>query len=121
LFLGLLLALYTFNNAWALDLKASWYSVSELKRDGQWKLTKGVMANGKIFTDEGQTCASWDFPLNTRLRIRNVSTGHDVFVTNTDRTARRFKGKRIDLPKGAFNQLAPLKQGLINVQVEIVK
>jgi rare lipoprotein A len=100
-----------------LILTASWYSIASLKRDGQWKITKGVMANGEKFRDEGFTCASRDFKLGTKLLI-TAGNGKSVIVRVTDRINKRYKGKRIDLSKSAFNLLAPLSQGLILVTVE---
>jgi len=38
-----------------------------------------------------------------------------------DRTARRFKGKRIDLSKAAFGRIADLDRGIMAVQVERVE
>jgi rare lipoprotein A len=106
-------------NAWALD--ASWYSRADLIRDGQDKRTHFIMANGREFHDEGLTCASWDYKLGTYIRVRNNENGKSVVVMVTDRTARRFKGKRVDLSKYAFNQIADCKQGIVPVSVKEVK
>ena len=101
-----------------ITLKASWYSVESLKREGTWKYSKGVMANGKAFKDEAFTCASRDFPLGTTLRITNARNSKSVCVKCTDRINLRFKGKRIDLSKAAFQAIADLRQGVISVTVE---
>ncbi len=103
-----------------LILTASWYSIKSLHRDGQWKITKGVMANGEKFRDEELTCATRDFDLGTKLLI-TASNGKSVIVRVTDRINKRYKGKRIDLSKQAFNLLASLSQGLISVKVEKVR
>jgi rare lipoprotein A (peptidoglycan hydrolase) len=97
-------------------LTASWYSVASLKKDGQWKLTKGRCADGSMFSDDNFTCASWDFKLGDRLLVR--TNDKEVIVIVTDRTHRRFKGRRIDLSPKAFSLLAPLRQGIIKVRVE---
>lgn len=104
--------------AWAMDLTASWYSEAALKRDGQWDITHGRMANGQLFTDSGLTAASWDFPLGTTVKVTRTDTKASVVVLVADRTARRFKAKRIDLSKGAFSRIADCKQGIIPVTVE---
>jgi rare lipoprotein A len=116
--LAIILATLT-TNSWAMQ--ASWYSKADLIRDGQDKITHFIMANGKEFKDEGKTCASWDFKLGTSVRITNNGNGKSVIVTVTDRTARRFKGKRIDLSKGAFSKIADCKQGIVSVSVEEAK
>jgi len=103
-----------------INLKASWYSVESLKKEGTFKYSKGVMANGKLFRNDGATAACNLFPLGTTLRITSTS-GRSVIVKVTDRINKRFTKTRIDLSKGAFAQIADLKQGLIPVIVEVVK
>lgn len=81
-----------------------------------------LMANGKPFRPEAYTCASWDFPLGTRLVVRHKN--QSVFVTVTDRgPAKRLvsQGRRLDLSRSAFEKLGDLKKGLLTVDVEIVK
>ena len=108
--------------AWAqgIILTASWYSIADLKRDGQWNKTKGVMANGRQFSDDGLTAASWDWPLGTKVKVTKADAKTSVVVLVSDRPARRFKGKRIDLSKKAFSLLAPCKQGIVSVRVETI-
>jgi len=100
-------------------MDASWYSRKDLVRDGQYAKTHFIMANGKEFFDNGKTCASWDYPLGKKIKVTNIQNGKHVIVTVTDRTARRFKGKRVDLAKGAFASIADCKQGIIAVKIEV--
>lgn len=105
-------------------LTASWYSVQSLKDEGTFKYSKGVMANGKKFNDLAFTAASWDYPLGTTVKVTNIKTGASVQVMVTDRTARRFKGKRIDLTPIAFKAISGkwgLEEGLVKVRVEVIK
>jgi rare lipoprotein A (peptidoglycan hydrolase) len=106
-------------NVYAGELKASWYSVESLKREGTWKYSKGVMANGQQFSDDGLTCASCDFRLGTMLLVSSM--GKSVRVKVTDRTNKRFKGKRIDLSKMAFSRISKLEKGLIPITVSQIK
>lgn len=108
--------------AWAepMNLMASWYSEAALKRDGQWAITKGVTASGQLFTDSGLTAASWDYPLGTKVKVTRTDNKAVVVVLVNDRTARRFKGKRIDLSKWAFSRIADCKQGIVPVTVEVI-
>jgi len=101
-------------------LTASWYSMESLKREGTYKLTKGVMANGQLFRNEGFTCATRLFPLGARLRIIHVKSGRYVFVKVTDRIGKRFANKRIDLSKAAFSKIADLNDGLCRVRIEVI-
>lgn len=76
------------------------------------------MANGKPFNPAAMTCASWDYPLGTKLRIEH--NARSVVVTVTDRgPAKRLcrEGRRLDLSQGAFRRLAPLERGLIRVKI----
>ena len=66
------------------------------------------------------TCATWQWPLGTLLRITDSHNGCWVIVRVTDRPARRFAG-RIDLSPAAFSKLNGLPLGLCEVKAEIVK
>ena len=105
----------------AETLTASWYSVQSIKDEGTYKTSKGVMSNGKLFDENAFTCASCDFPLKTKLRVTNIKAPKkSIIVEVTDRTNKRFKGKRIDLAKSAFEKLSGgrLDKGLLQVRVE---
>ena len=104
--------------AHAQDLKASWYSVESLKREGTFKYSHGIMANGRRFKDEEKTCATRLWPLGTIVRVTHIKTKKSVIVKVTDRIGKRFAKTRIDLSKSAFQEIAILKEGLINVTVE---
>lgn len=107
-------------HAETVTLKASWYSVESLKKEGTWKYSKGVMANGKKFVDEEHTCACRLYPLGTTLRITNLRNKKTVTVKVTDRISKRFAQTRIDLSRGSFEQIADLKEGLVPISVEVV-
>lgn len=102
----------------AETIKASWYSVESLKKEGSWAIYKGVMANGHQFNEHADTVACRLFKLGSRLKVTNLNTGKSVIVTVTDKIGKRFAKTRIDLSKGAFQKIANLKQGLIDVKVE---
>lgn len=105
----------------AETLTASWYSVASLKKEGTFKYSKGVMANGKLFKDEAFTCATRDFKLGETLKITSISSGKSVVCEVTDRISKRFKGKRIDLSRSSMEAIGgkqALIQGLIKVKVE---
>ena len=107
--------------AYALD--ASWYSVEALKRDGQWDVTKGRMANGEPFSDTQYIGASRDYPLGTVVRV-TAESGSSTVVVIKDRINKRFKGKRLDLSPRAFKEIAGplgLGRGIIpNITVEVL-
>ena len=101
-----------------IPLQASWYSIDSLKREGTYKYSKGVMANGHIFSDNNFTCATRLFPLGSTLRVNMGLSKSYVIVKVTDRIGKRFAKTRIDLSRAAFQRIANLKEGLINVEVE---
>ena len=122
----------------AETLTASWYSCDSLRAEGTWKNGKEQRcADGSIFSDSNLTCASWDYPLESLLIVttllcdekngkrydRVYNNAKSVVVLVTDRTARKFKGKRIDLSKRAFQILSGgrLDKGLLPVCVERLK
>lgn len=107
--------------SFASQLKASWYSEASLKKEGTWKTSKGEMANGKQFDETKFTCASRLFPLGTTIEVTNISTRARVCVKVTDRIGKRFATTRIDLSKSAFQKIASLKEGLIDIEVKIIK
>ena len=105
-------------HAEGIPLKASWYSIESLKREGTYKHSRGVMANGHIFSDNGFTCATRLFPLGSTLRVNMGLSKDYVIVKVTDKIGKRFAKTRIDLSRAAFQRIANLKEGLINVEVE---
>jgi hypothetical protein len=105
--------------AHAQELTASWYSVASCLREG----TSGIMANGRRLNDAAYVCASWDHPFGTRLLVTNIANNRSVVVVVSDRgPAKKLyrKGRVIDLSKGAFAEIANLKQGVIKITVEVI-
>ena len=79
------------------------------------------MANGRQFSNDKLTCASWDYPLGTKVKVTSADNKAGVVLLVSDRPAKRFKGKRIDLSRGAMLALGgqqALDKGLIKVNVE---
>lgn len=85
------------------------------------------MANGRPFDPSAMTCASWDWPLCTRLKITRTEEvrlrclDRSVTVVVTDRgPAKRLyrQGRKIDLSRAAFARIADLSHGLVRVRIE---
>ena len=108
-------------HAETVTMTASWYSVQSLKDEGTYKYSKGVMANGQMFSDTKLTCATRRWPLGSILLVRNLRTGKAVRVIVTDKCNRRFKETRVDLSSAAFSQIERLETGLLKVEVIRVK
>lgn len=82
------------------------------------KLEGHTMSNGKPYDPCKLTCASWFYPLGTKLSV--TSNGKTVVVTVTDRGPNKRLHRLIDLSGSAFKALANRRQGLIDVSVEKV-
>jgi rare lipoprotein A len=95
---------------------ASWYS---FESPGIRKTT----ANMETFDDTAMTCAMWNTPFHQQLRITNLKNGRSVIVRVNDRGPHKRlvrAGRIIDLSKAAFQKIANLNEGLINVKVEFL-
>ncbi len=90
---------------------ASWYSESDPSINLH-------TANGEVFDDSQMTCASWDYPFGTILRVTSVKNGKSIVCRVNDRGPSKRLGRLIDLTKSGFGKMAPLKAGLIQVKVE---
>ncbi len=70
------------------------------------------MSNGQAYSHDNPTVASNDYPLGTRLTLETEWA--KVSATVTDRMARRFSGKRIDLSRSLWEALSGgAKPGLV--------
>lgn len=76
-----------------------------------------VAANGHKFNPAAMSCATWRFPLGTKLHVTDVHNHLACDVMVTDRPSRRFKG-RVDLSPAAFGKLNGLELGICQVQVK---
>ena len=93
--------------------KASWYSQTD----------PGILlttANMERFDDSELTCAVWDMPFNTILKVTNLENGKTVIVRVNDRGPAKRLNRPIDLTKEAFSRIADLDKGLADVSVEIM-
>jgi len=76
------------------------------------------MASGQPFNPDKLTAASWFFDLGTKVVVTHAN--RSVVVEITDRgPAKRLvtKGRKIDLSRAAFVELANPALGLIDVTV----
>ena len=93
---------------------ASWYSESDPG-------INPTTASGERFDDSRLTCATWDFPFGTYLRVTHLENGRTIVCRVNDRGPAKRLNRLIDLTKAAFQELAPLGAGLINVKVQAIE
>ena len=74
-------------------------------------------ASGIIYDKNKLTCASNTHKLGTKLKVTNTQNNKSVIVTVTDRGG--FNKVTLDLSKKAFSTIAELKQGIINIKIEV--
>lgn len=79
-----------------------------------------ITANGERYNEDDMTCASMDYPFNTMLKVSNITNSKFVLVRVNDRGGFKKYGRIIDLSKSAFAKIADLKQGVIEVKIEVV-
>ena len=102
------------DKGWGADFGiASWYSESDPGINIQ-------TANGEVFDDSELTCASWDFPFGTYLRVTRLTNDQSITCRVNDRGPSKRLKRMIDLSKRSFEEIAPLRLGLIMVKVEVV-
>jgi len=80
------------------------------------KLNKHT-ANGEVFDPDKLTCATYNYPFNTYLKVTNLSNDKSVIVRVNDRGPNKRLNRVIDLSRGAFEKIAPLHRGIINIRI----
>lgn len=89
--------------------KASWYGDQFHGRQ---------TASGEQFNMTALTAAHPTLEFGSLVRVTNEANGRKVLVRINDRFQSK-RGRVIDLSKAAFEQLAPLNQGVIDVHLEV--
>ncbi|MCP4653140.1 MAG: septal ring lytic transglycosylase RlpA family protein [Candidatus Omnitrophica bacterium] len=90
---------------------ASWYGGGE-------KLNKHT-ASGEVFDPGLLTCASWDYPFGTFLKVTNLYNNKEVIVRVNDRGPAKYLHRLVDLSRRSFSVIAPLRKGLIKVKIDV--
>lgn len=76
-------------------------------------------ASGEPYDGEAYTAAHNRLPFGTRLRVTNLDNGKRVELTINDRGP-TTPGRIIDVSRRAASDLGFLRQGLTNVQLEVI-
>ncbi|WFE25784.1 septal ring lytic transglycosylase RlpA family protein [Solwaraspora sp. WMMD791] len=78
-----------------------------------------VTANGESFDPSGMTAAHRTWAFGTRVRVTNPQSGAAVVVRINDRGP-FVDGRCLDLARGAFERIAPLSAGHLDVRYEVL-
>ncbi|GAB4326325.1 MAG: hypothetical protein Kow0059_22760 [Candidatus Sumerlaeia bacterium] len=76
-------------------------------------------ASGETFDMHALTAAHHSLAFGTLVRVTNPSNGRSVVVRINDRVPRRSRCA-IDLSREAFSRIAPLQQGRVPVEIEVL-
>lgn len=75
-----------------------------------------MMRNGQVYRSNNLTCASNTHKLGTKLKVTNLDNGKSVIVKVTDTGS--FSKVTLDLSKKAFERIAELDKGIINIKIK---
>jgi len=90
--------------------KASYYAMKY-----QFRTT----ASGERYSHFADTAAHKTLPFGTLVRVTNIANGESVVVKINDRGP-FIKGRIIDLSRSAFDGIADLDVGIIDVKVKVI-
>ena len=78
-------------------------------------------ASGEIYNKYALTAASNSHKLGSKLKVTNVKTGKSVVVKVNDTGGFAKYNRTLDLSQAAFQQIAPLGQGVAKVTIQVLK
>ena len=100
--------------------KASWYSMESVLAEGN----TGITASREQFYDDRMTCATRSRNFGKIYIVTNLDNDKSVVCWKNDvgpGNKATNNGVIIDLSKGAFNKIADLDKGVVNVRVQEFK
>ncbi len=99
-----------------LQMKPEGYQEGEASYYGEKFHGKGT-ASGEVFDASLFTAAHRTLPFGTWLKVKNVANGMETYVRVNDRGPYAGENRIIDLSKAAFESIASLSSGIINVSI----
>ncbi|MDA9558317.1 septal ring lytic transglycosylase RlpA family protein [Vibrio sp.] len=77
-------------------------------------------ASGEKFNMWAMTAAHKELPFGTRVRVTNLDNGKSIIVKINDRGP-FIRGRIIDLSRGSFAKIASISNGVVDVEIEVIK
>ncbi|MCS7177431.1 MAG: septal ring lytic transglycosylase RlpA family protein [Candidatus Kapabacteria bacterium] len=77
-------------------------------------------ASGEIYNPEALTAAHRTLPFGTRLRVTNLRNGRSVIVRINDRGP-QHRERVVDLSEAAARTLEMLREGVVEVECEVLR
>ncbi len=78
-----------------------------------------ITASGEIYHHDSLTAAHLTLPMGTLLKVVSLENGNSVVVRVNDRGP-YVPNRILDLSRAAFKELAPLREGLIEVRITLM-
>jgi rare lipoprotein A len=79
-----------------------------------------LTANGEVYDMYGLTAAHRTLPLNTIIRVTNLTNNKSLIVRINDRGP-YIQGRMLDLSYGAAKKLGFVAQGTTRVKIEVIE
>lgn len=99
-----------------LDMKPEGYQEGQASYYGEYFHGKGT-ASGEVFDASKLTAAHRTLPFDTWLKVKNLANGMETYVRVNDRGPYAGENRIIDLSKAAFESIASLSSGVIQVSI----
>lgn len=77
-------------------------------------------ASGELYRAEEDTAAHRTLPFGSLVRVTNMKNGKSVVVRVNDRGP-FVRGRIIDLSRAAFESIGHASEGLLHVQIEVIR
>ena len=122
--IGVCLMIGSIAQAKDIIIKTSWEYNTTIKGIASFYTIKSsgrITANGEKYDENLLTCAFNDAPFNSFLKVTNLANGKWIYCRINDRGGFEKYNHIIDLTPEGFSRIADLKEGIIYVQVEILK
>ena len=82
------------------------------------------MANGKslyaAIEKEIHYAAMWKIPFGTKVKVRGIKSGKETTVVITDRGPAKRLNRLIDLNPESFSEICEKRNGLCEVEIEVL-
>ena len=104
------------------DVASAWLGHSETGKASYYALKYQFRktASGARFNHMAMTAAHKKLPFGTKVRVKNLANDKIIVVTINDRGP-FVAGRIIDLTRKAFSKIGDLKEGILDVEITVVR
>ena len=104
------------------DKKSKWAGYTEFGKASYYstEFQSKKTASGELYNKYKRTAAHKKLPFGTRIKVMNIKNRKTVIVRINDRGP-FVKGRIVDLSSSAFDRIAHLATGVIDVRIEVIQ